>query len=573
MSLRHTLSLLSLTLSILPVMGYVFGSFDPLLLPSSVPVEDVFFQRVDKTLQKRLEEANHKYELPERNDDQPAIVQFRLEMFDLLPKEEKEWLMSQLKLLGLPDFFSPDSEEQENSAEFEQLSNQEPCSLQSSTTPLFNSTEWLDVLPEYNTADPCPGMVFFPETTDSGSSQSSKEEGEENDCRTEATNDATANVVTIDLNEISISGKAVETHINGFRQQENSDLKALISLTQRLVARALERQENSETNARLYEEKMTSSEARKDPWLKDIYEAISGLFQIHASINRQLANQLFSLLQYVDSMVSYKISPLGPLNFPLLFRHLGITYTGKQAEQFSTCATIQEEIQILSRFLALLTRNFRHTYKLFTVNDQSTAGKISEWLKNAGLNNILEIGAGLGWMQQALSSHGIQVTATDSFQLLNEETENHLSTFFSRRISLPALIYELLPQNEKSPPTAKVNILIKTSSPPLTLSLSWSMAGEVQQIDWVSAARKYQSSVDALLLANPNHESFLEALNTWGNEKPVIFISVRGIKAFCQAARATCNIQPFSTLAPDLGAWSSMEGYQKMEVFYWHGTE
>lgn len=107
----------------------------------------------------------------------------------------------------------------------------------------------------------------------------------------------------------------------------------------------------------------------------------------------------------------------------------------------------------------------------------------------------------------------------------------------------------------------------------MTMSITATMAGEVKQMDWIKATKQHRERMDALLLANPSHGSFIDALNHWGSEKAVIFISAQGVKTFCKAARKTCNIRPYGTLPPNLGSWSSMEGYLKLEVFYWLGAE
>ena len=142
------------------------------------------------------------------------------------------------------------------------------------------------------------------------------------------------------------------------------------------------------------------------------------------------------------------------------------------------------------------------------------------------------------------------------------------------------------PESEHSPvplpasqPKAQTGIVLvqeaKKDSPPqrARLRITATMAGEVKQVDWIKAAKKEKKRTDALLLANPSHPGFIDALNAWGSEKPVIFISVRGIQSFCQAARTTCRTRPYELLPPDFAGWSSMEGYQKAEVFYWLGTE
>lgn len=246
----------------------------------------------------------------------------------------------------------------------------------------------------------------------------------------------------------------------------------------------------------------------------------------------------------------------------------------------------REEMQPVKRLLELTAINFREDYKFFNIVDLRTAAKLAEWLKEIGLNRILDVGAGLGWWQSALSQNGIYVTAIDNYQFFS----NHLASMLNQPYRKERFKQEL-PTAPKHPieqerPKAKLEVEVpiysdvtrpETSSQPTRIfqaSITTTMAGKVVQQDWREATLTRQEGHDALLMGNPDHPSFIKALDNWGSEKPVLFVSRDGIEDYCKTARKRCFIRPFgSTPPPQLGGWSDMAGYLKLEIFYWEGAD
>lgn len=452
-----------------------------------------------------------------------------------------------------------------------------------------------DEYPEEDTGiECCPGVLFFPGSdNDSDNDNLTCSEEEESAEEDEAGGDNSSdhdnsNVINIHLNQFSLSGTKLEADISwaeipaGSYQNPDADVYELLSLVRYLLKRTEEARERAEMNKKRYG-KLAASIARRDPDLSDIYLQIKALFYFCAHLYQQRANQLLGLLYYVNSMAFYSIPEAGPLNFPLLFRNLGIDCLSNP-EQLMIRANSREHAFRLNRLIELLTSTFRTSYKFFTVIDQNTAATMADWLKSTGLTQILEIGAGLGWMQQALSAQDIIVKATDNYDFFYRHIQGLIANPYPKKMREPKSSDKTAPPAAMLPsmperPQAQSEIALvparEISGMPRKrrVTVKGTMAGTVEQMDQVDAAKKHRQSANALLLANPSHDSFIDALNAWGSEKPVIFISVPGIRAYCNAARKRCNTRPYEVQPPDLSPWSSMEGYQRMEVFYWLGTD
>lgn len=240
----------------------------------------------------------------------------------------------------------------------------------------------------------------------------------------------------------------------------------------------------------------------------------------------ELQRLLSRLTIYLDYISRYQIPHAGTVDFAALYKLLGVTYD-KNKSCFNIAANVVYGTRVIYNLLARLNQFFLDDYRFFSVVNWKEARIIAEWLSNTGLTNLLEIAGGIGWWQLALSGHGIKITATDNFHFVADDSAQRLK-----------------------------------------------LAGDVIHQDWIDAIKQRNSQHDALLLAFPDNPGFMAALDLWGVDKPILFISNDGVDHLCRLVHKRCHTRPFAPIPlPELNGWSAIFGYLKLEVFYWLGAD